>query len=176
MIQSSLIERHSTTLPSSTNHWSPSNTEYISSIAGGGITGALTSIVSRYGLRSVLLTSLGGMGMGLCAQMGYNGVMIWRRKKAIQLYYQDIGEGTRRFENWTFDNFEARFLAFWHQRSESIEVETEIRTLETAITEERKRIAQLDKLLRENGLPTEELGEFDDKVTTDDLCVNTEVS
>ena len=67
-------------------------------------------------------------------------------------------------------------MAFWHQRSESIEVETEIRTLETAITEERKRIAQLDKLLRENGLPTEELGEFDDKVTTDDLCVNTEVS
>lgn len=121
MIQSSLVERHSTTLPSSTNHWSPSTTEYISSIAGGGVTGALTSIVSSksvrplevlktsillfttgYGLRSVLLTSLGGMGMGLCAQMGYNGVMIWRRKKAIQLYYQDIGEGTRRFENWTF--------------------------------------------------------------------------
>ena len=50
----------------------------------------------------MLLTSLGGMGMGLCAQAGYNGVMEWRRKKAIELYHQDIGrrkEGI--FDHWT---------------------------------------------------------------------------
>ena len=60
MIQSSLVERHSTTLPSSTNHWSPTTIEYISSIAGGGITGALTSIISSKSVRllEVLKTSI----------------------------------------------------------------------------------------------------------------------
>ena len=45
------------------------------------------------------------MGIGLCAQAGYNRLMVWRKKKAIQLYYKDLGreeEGKGRFTNWTF--------------------------------------------------------------------------
>ena len=49
------------------------------------------------------------------------------------------------------DNFEARFLGFWHQESASVEVETEILTLEPVIAEERRRIDQLDKKLEEMG-------------------------
>ena len=127
MIQNSLTERSSNS-PSPqpfTTHWSSSSTQYISSSTSGGITGALIAIISSkvfsfvfssvyyaksiyiystgHGLRSILLTLLGGMGMGFCAQAGYNGLMIWRRKKAIELYCQDLGEGKRsRFENWTF--------------------------------------------------------------------------
>ena len=64
----------------------------------------LSMFVVGYGLRSILLTSLGGMGMGLAAQAGYNVLMKWWRKKAIQRYCQEMGEGvsTSRFENWTF--------------------------------------------------------------------------
>ena len=51
----------------------------------------------------MFLTSLGGMGIGLCVQGGYNGVMEWRRRKAIELYYHDMGRGKKGiFEKWTF--------------------------------------------------------------------------
>ena len=55
-----------------------------------------------FGLRSILMTSLGGMGMGLCAQAGYDWIQEWRRRKAIQIYREDIqGKKTSLFENWT---------------------------------------------------------------------------
>ena len=50
------------------------------------------------------------------------------------------------------DNFEARFLGFWHKQSESIQVETDILSLETGIEEEKRKIARLDKMLAEKGL------------------------
>ena len=55
-----------------------------------------------FGLRSILMTSLGGMGMGLCAQAGYDWIQEWRRRKAIEIYLEDIqGKKTSLFENWT---------------------------------------------------------------------------
>lgn len=165
-IQASLTETTSTTpsTPSLTTRWSPSTTHYVSSIASGGVTGTLISLISRFGLRSILLTSLGGMGIGLCAQAGYNRLMVWRKKKAIQLYYKDLGreeEGKGRFTNWTFKNFEARFLQFWHQESEGVGVEMEILRLERAVAEERQKIAELDKQFRENGVTLAQLSEFE---------------
>lgn len=45
------------------------------------------------------------------------------------------------------ENFEARFLGFWHQRAESIAVETEMLSLESAVAEERRKLVQLDQQL-----------------------------
>ena len=56
------------------------------------------------------------------------------------------------------ENFETRFLQFWHQESEGVGIETEILRLERAVTEERHKISELDKLLRDNGV---ELSEFE---------------
>lgn len=58
-------------------------------------------LTAGYGLRSILMTSLGGMGMGLCAQAGYDGLQEWRRRKAIQIYYEDVRGKTSLFDNWT---------------------------------------------------------------------------
>lgn len=45
------------------------------------------------------------------------------------------------------ENFEARFLGFWHRRAESIAVETEMLSLESAVAEERRKLVQLDQQL-----------------------------
>ena len=45
------------------------------------------------------------------------------------------------------DGFEKWFLGFWHQRSKSVQVEMEVTTLESAIAEERRKIAQLCRRL-----------------------------
>ena len=120
VVHSVLIEKDARSLPfSSTNRQLlASVASYTSSVASGGLTGALTSLISReknntiiivshylftgYGLRSILMTSLGGMGTGLCAQAGYDKLLEWRKRKAMQIYHEDItGKKSRPFEEWT---------------------------------------------------------------------------
>jgi hypothetical protein len=144
------------------NDWSPASIGYISSFTSGGITGALASLLSRFGLRSILMTSLGGMGMGLCAQAGYDWIQEWRRRKAIEIYREDIqGKRTSLFENWTLENFETRFLGFWHRRAESVAVETEMLCLESAVAEEKRKLENLDRLLMEKGLTAADILELE---------------
>ena len=48
------------------------------------------------------MTSLGGMGMGLSAQVTYDWLREWRRRKAIEIYREDVeGKKTSLFDNWT---------------------------------------------------------------------------
>jgi hypothetical protein len=162
------------------NDWSPASIGYISSFTSGGITGALASLLSReavlmqcrrhldycstagFGLHSILMTSLGGMGMGLCAQAGYDWIQEWRRRKAIEIYREDIqGKRTSLFENWTLENFETRFLGFWHRRAESVAVETEMLCLESAVAEEKRKLENLDRLLMEKGLTAADILELE---------------
>ena len=144
-----------------------------------------------YGLRSILLTSLGGMGVGLCGQMGYERFLKWRKKKAMEIHHPELfqqrGEGmsfVRVYINnplfqilslpclYSFilmvfktlhfflffiqARFERWFLGFWHQRSKSVQVEMEITAMESAIAEERKKIAQLCRRLGEELIDEEE--------------------
>ena len=69
-------------------------------------------------------------------------------------------------------------MGFWHQKSEAVEVETEILALETAVAAERQKIAQLDKLLREKGDPLAELSELENTGTSssDELGAGATVS
>ena len=63
------------------------------------------------------------------------------------------------------ENFEARFLQFWHQESEGVGVETEILRLERVVAEERHKISELDKLLRENGVTLAEFESSNEDLT-----------
>jgi len=52
--------------------------------------------------------------------------------------------------------FQDWFLGFWHQRSEASWVQAQIELLENDIAEEKKKIAALDKQLREESSLQEE--------------------
>ncbi len=42
------------------------------------------------GLRSVALTTVGGVMVGACAQFLYDQFEVWRRRKAIQIHYPQL--------------------------------------------------------------------------------------
>ncbi len=50
------------------------------------------------------------------------------------------------------DSLQARFLQFWHQTSRSSVVSAHLSMLEEAIAEEERRMADLDRELRDRGL------------------------
>ena len=51
-----------------------------------------------HGLKSVLLTSSGGMAFGICAQFLYHYFELWRKRKAIELHYPELVRNDDRVE------------------------------------------------------------------------------
>ncbi|XP_062504644.1 uncharacterized protein LOC134181390 [Corticium candelabrum] len=75
-----------------TERWNVSSYFHLSyrlSVASGVVTGFFVSAFTFQRARDVLFTCMLGGCLGIVGQLSYDAINAWRRKKAMELYYQD---------------------------------------------------------------------------------------